>query len=141
LISVLVITFAIVLILNGITLMMTTPAQDGSEGVTSDFAVQVTNSIPGIPFAIVDMAQYSIGVIGLVSWIVGLNLLLIGLGLWIKHKFARMIALLVFGLASAFQFIQFLLLGIMGSPISVVQIVINGLIAFFLFSKFNVPKT
>jgi hypothetical protein len=141
LLSIFVITFAIVLILNGIILMTTTPAQDNSKGVTSQFAVAVVNSIPGIPFTIADLSQYSLSEIGLVSWIIGLNFLLIGLGLWVKHKFARMIGLIVFGLASFFQATQFLLLGLVGSPISIIEMALNILIAYLLFSKFEVKLT
>lgn len=137
LLGILIITFAIVLIINGIILMHTAPGQDSSLGVTSQFATSVTNSIPGIPFAITQLAQHSLCVIGLASWITGLNSLLLGLGIWIKHRIARIVGLIVFIFASFFQAGQFLLLGIVGSPISFIQMAINIVFVYMLFFKFD----
>ena len=136
LLSILVITFGIVLICNGV-ILITTNASNGSQGVSSQFAMSATNSIPGIPISITDLSQTSVAGIGLVSWIIGLNLLFIGLGLWIKHKLARVVGIVVFGLACFFQFIQFLLVGIVGSPISVIQMFVNGALGYLLFAKFD----
>jgi hypothetical protein len=138
LITVLVITFGVVLIYTGIILITANPPQGNSQGgLTSQFAISVVNSIPGVPFAMADLSQYSLAAIGLVSWIIGLNLMVIGLGLWVKHRFARTVALIVFGLATVFQFFQFLLLGVMGSPIAIIQIGINCTITFMLFLKYD----
>ncbi len=137
-ITMLIITFGVVLIFNGLILMTTNqPNNDSSETLTSEFAVSVTNSIPGIPFCIGEMTNYSLATVGLVSWAVGLNLLFIGLGLWIRHKFARITAFIVFSLATVFQFVQFLLLGIAGSPISIAEIMFNGIFSYLLLSKFD----
>jgi hypothetical protein len=139
--AIFIITFGVVLIAGGLVLITAEPASSPSnnsqQGLTQQFALAVTNSIPGIPFSLIDLEQYSIAAIGLVSWIAGLNLLCIGLGLWVRHRLARLAALIVFGLAAFFQFIQFLLLGIVGSPISVAVTILNAAIAYLLFSKFD----
>jgi NhaP-type Na+/H+ and K+/H+ antiporter len=58
----------------------------------------------------------------------------------VRHKLARFVALTIFSLSMVFQFVQFLLLGVLGSPTSVVQIVVNGLVVFFLFYRFDFEK-
>jgi cell shape-determining protein MreD len=58
----------------------------------------------------------------------------------VRHKLARFVALTIFSLSMIFQFVQFLLSGILGSPTSVVQIVVNGLVVFLLFSRFDFEK-
>ncbi|MCW3983833.1 MAG: hypothetical protein NWE96_07535 [Candidatus Bathyarchaeota archaeon] len=120
--------------------MITTPSQNSTQGVTSQFALEVVNYIPGIPIGIMELSGYSLSGIGLVSWIIGLNVMIIGLGLWVKHKYARFAALTIFGLAFIFQFFQFLLSGLTGSLISVIQMGINGVIAYLLLSKFEVTS-
>jgi hypothetical protein len=139
--AIFIITFGVILIAEGLFLITSNPASainnNSQQGLTPQFALSVTNSIPGIPFCISALSQYSFAAIGLVSWIGGLNLLFIGLGLWVRHRLARLVAFVVFALAAFFQFTQFLLLGIVGSPISVAVTIMNSVIAYLLFSKFD----
>jgi hypothetical protein len=100
-------------------------------------AVYAEDWIPGIPFYIGDLAKNSITVIGLVSWILGIDIFLIGLGIWVRHQLARFAALIIFGSAAFFQFVQFLLLGILGSPISVMELCVDGVIIYCLLSRFD----
>jgi hypothetical protein len=134
----LVITFGVVLIVGGLYLMIT--AGDASTQVvqtSSKTAVSLFNWVPGIPFYIGDLANLSTSTVGLVSWLVGLDLLLVGLGLWVRHKLARFTALMIFVLAACFQFVQFLYLGILGAPTSVIELCIDGILVYLLFSKFD----
>ena len=134
-----IITFGVVLIVGGIYLMMP-GANVSAQGQTISPAQSVVSSvgwIPGIPFYIGDLVNVSVASIGLVSWIVGIDLLLVGLGLWIRHKLARLTALMIFALAACFQFLQFLVLGYLGAPTSVIELLINGIFAYIIFSKFD----
>jgi hypothetical protein len=83
------------------------------------------------------LSQYSLSAIGLVSWIIGLDLLLTGLGLWVKHRLAQIVAVIIFALSTFAQFIEFLLLGIVGSPSSVILTILNSIILYVLVTKFN----
>jgi hypothetical protein len=135
----LVITFGVVLIVGGLYLMIANPNaptlnQTSSGSQTLLFGVEW---IPGIPFYTGDLANLSSVISGSAYWIVGANLLLVGLGLWARHKLARLAAIIVFSLAAFFQFIQFLLFGVLGSPLSIVELSIDLAFVYFLFSKFD----
>ncbi len=136
----LIITFGVVLIVGGIYLMMTNPSgsiQVAQTKSATQSAVSTVDWIPGIPFYIGDLANVSSTTIGLVSWIIGIDFLLVGLGFWVRNRIARLVGLLIFALAAFFQFVQFLYLGIMGSPASVIELIVDGTFVYFLFSKFD----
>jgi hypothetical protein len=140
LIAKLIITFGVVLIVGGLYLMITdgnASSQVVQTSLSAKTAVSLFNWVPGIPFYIGDLANLSTSTVGLVSWLVGLDLLLVGLGLWVKHRLARFTALMIFVLATFFQFVQFLYLGILGAPTSVIELCIDGILVYFLFSKFD----
>ena len=129
----LVITFGVVLIIGGLYLMLTDPGTSQAvESVVSSVAW-----VPGIPFYIGNLSNLSSSTVGLVSWIVGLDLLLVGLGLWVRHKLARFTALAIFALAALVQFLQFLFSGVVGTPSSVLEIVVDGMLVYFLFTRFD----
>ena len=136
----------VVLIVSGLYLMIRDASASTQVAQTNlaKSAVSAADWIPGIPFYVGDLAKVSITVMGLVSWILGMDLLLVGLGVWVRHQLARFTALVIFGLAAFFQFVQFLLQGILGSPISVMELCVDGAIVYFLLSKFdsarNSPK-
>jgi hypothetical protein len=75
--------------------------------------------------------------VGFVSWIVGLDFLLIGLGLWVRHKLARLVGLVVFILALFFECLQILFLGLFGASLSIVKIAITVAILYLLYSKYE----
>lgn len=137
--SISIITFGVVLVVAGLFLMIT-DVMIPSQTTSTKFGVATLSFLPGVPFSVGDLANSSLSVLGLVSWIVGMDLVLVGLGLWVRHKLARFVALTIFSLSMIFQFVQFLLSGILGSPTSVVQIVVNGLVVFLLFSRFDFEK-
>jgi hypothetical protein len=140
----LIIAFGVVLIVGGLYLMITdvsASTQAQQTGLLATSAVSTLDWIPGIPFYIGDLANASATAIGLVSWILGVDFVLVGLGLWIRSGLARLAALIIFVLAAYFQFVQFLLLGILGSPISIIEFSIDGVFAYFLFSKFDSQKS
>lgn len=134
LISKLVITFGVVLIVGGLYLMIT---DAGNSTQTVETMVSAVDWVPGIPFYIANLENVSASIIGLVAWIVGLDLLLVGLGLWVRNELARFAALAIFALSAYFQLIQFLHLGIVGAPAATVQLCADGFLIYFLFSKFD----
>ena len=87
---------------------------------------------PGIPFGPADLATSSESIGGIVVWMLGLDILLVGLGLWIRHRYARWIGVTIVGLAAFFDFVQFLLYGLLGAPGSVIELVVNSLILYSL---------
>jgi lysylphosphatidylglycerol synthetase-like protein (DUF2156 family) len=137
--AVIIITIGVVLIVSGFYLIVRAVSASSQVAQTNlaKSAVSAVDWIPGIPFYVGDLAKSSITVIGLVSWILGIDLLLVGLGVWARHRLARFAALVIFGLAGFFQFVQFLLLGILGSPVSVIELCADGAIVYCLLSRFD----
>ena len=135
------ITFGVVLIIGGLYLMIVNPS--GSAQAIQTVASTV-NWIPGIPFYIGDLIRNGPALIGLISWITGIDLLFLGMGLWVRHRIARFTALFIFVLASFFQFAQFLTLGIIGSPASIIELLADAAIILFLLFRFDsrtgIPK-
>jgi lysylphosphatidylglycerol synthetase-like protein (DUF2156 family) len=134
LISKLVITFGVVLIVGGLYLMIT---DTGTSTQAAKTMLSAVNWVPGIPFYIADLENVSASIIGLALWIVGLDLLFVGLGLWVRNELARFAALAIFALSAYFQLIQFLHWGIIGAPIAAAQLCADGVLGYFLFSKFD----
>jgi hypothetical protein len=135
-----IITLGVVLIVGGLYLMILDPGTSNQSVQTTVAARAVTDTtawIPGLPFFVSDISGCSITAIGLVSWVMGINLLLTGLGIWIRHRLARLVALAIFSLSAAIQFAQFMLNGTIGSPYSIVLLLFNGVIAYFLFTRFD----
>jgi hypothetical protein len=91
------------------------------------------SQIPGIPFELGDLINSGgLTLVGIALWVVGFDVLLVGLGLWARSKLAKWVALMVFSVAAFFDLVQFLLLGLLGSPSSVIGIFVNGLIVYLL---------
>jgi hypothetical protein len=65
----------------------------------------------------------------------GLDVLLVGLGLWVRHRGARLVGVIIFGLAAFFDFVQFLLFGLLGAPGSAIELIVNSLILWGLFKR------
>ena len=136
--SKIIITLGVVLIVGGLYLMVLDPSTSNPTLQTTVAAKSVINTtvwIPGLPFFINDLKNCSIAAIGLVTWLMGINLLLTGLGLWVRHGLARLAALSIFFLSATIQLIQFLLLGILGSPNSVVLLILDIVIVYLLLRK------
>ena len=128
--AVLIVAFGVALIVGGLYFV----TEDASVSATS--AASVLDWIPGIPFYIGDLADFGVTTIGLVSCALGIGLIIVGLGLWMKRRLARIAAFAIFASAALFQFIQFLLMGIIGSPVSIVEFCVDGGIAYTLMSRF-----
>ena len=136
----LLITFGVILIVGGLYLMMTDPGASTQIAQTKSATQSIVNTIdwiPGIPFYISSLVNVDATAIGLVSWILGIDFLLVGLGLWVRNQIARWIGLMIFILAAAFQFAQFVNLGIMGSPASIIELLVDVIFVYLLFSKFE----
>jgi hypothetical protein len=138
-----IITFGVVLLISGLALMLADSsliAQTLLSDTAVDTAVGVISWVPGVPFNANELIIFNVTTAGLVAWISGIDLLLIGLGIWVKHRLAQLVAVVMFGLSAVFQFQQFLTLGINGAPASITGIVINGVITYYLFMTFNWAK-
>ncbi len=137
-----VIAFGVVLLIGGLYLMIIDPGSASSPAQAVN-AIQTVvtdlNWVPGIPFYIGNL-NCGASITGLVSWLIGLDLLLVGLGLWVRHKLARFVALAIFALSALFQFIQFVNVGIEGAPSSVFVLLLDVAFIFFLFTRFDMPK-
>ena len=90
---------------------------------------------PGIPLYLAELTPSPATIAGLVVWLLGLDILLVGLGLWARHRLARWVAILVFGLAAFFDFVQFLLSGLLGAPGPTIELIVNSLILYGLFKR------
>jgi len=142
-ISKLILTFGVVLLVSGLYLMLADSELLGQEPLANSArqtATAVVSWVPGLPFSASEMGSCSITAIGLVSWITGIDLLLVGLGVWARNRLALLAAVAIFGLAAGFQFFQFFTLGIIGAPASLVGLGVNGCITYFLFLTFNWTK-
>jgi hypothetical protein len=93
--------------------------------------------IPGIPFYMGNLANFSASAAGLASWLIGIDLLLVGMGLWARHKVARLVALLIFSLAALFQFVEFVSVGILGSPAAFIELCLDAVFLYFLMARFD----
>jgi hypothetical protein len=137
------ITFGVVLIVGGLYLMVGNPGAPiyvvQTTQVGNQIVLTVVDWIPGVPFYVGDLANLDAVVAGSAYWIVGVDLLLVGLGLWVRHKFARLAGIIIFGIAAFFNFTQLMLSGLLGSPVSVLVLLINGIFVYLLFSKFDAP--
>jgi hypothetical protein len=136
-----VITFGVVLLVGGLYLMIVNPAVEvsssqGAASVPSAFAG--IEWVPGVPLFKGDLASIDALLAGSVYWIFGFNMLLVGLGLWVRHRFARLAGLFIFALAAFFDFAQFLLGGFLGAPFSVVMLLVDVVFVYLLLSKFDV---
>ena len=119
-----------------IVLSASLPTKTADTDPTVQSVTFAMSQIPGIPLNLRDLATDGLTTIGLVSWIIGLNILFIGMGLVVGHRFAKWIAMGVFALATFFNFTAFLTQGVLGSSGAFVGIFINGLFVY-LFSKLD----
>jgi len=102
--------------------------------VSNNFLSTVAQ-FPGIPFNLTDLTSSPAAVGGIVVWVLGIDIMLVGLGLWIKNKLARYFAVTVFGIAAFFDFTNFLLSGVLGAPSSVTELLVNSALLYCLFKN------
>jgi hypothetical protein len=130
------VTFGVISLVGGFSIILFTaslPARISGISAVEESVIFVVSQIPGIPLEFGDLiSSGGLNAVGVALWIMGFNILLIGLGLWTKSKAAKWIAFGVFSVATFMEFVQFLLLGVLGSPSSVVGIFVNGLIVYMI---------
>ncbi len=138
-------TVGIVLVVGGLSaiiLASTMTASTSDAELMHQSVMSVLGPLPGVPINIQDLGDASLSSTGLVSWIIGLNLLVVGLGLWQRSKFAKWVAIIIFGLAAFFNFAQFMFFGVLGAPAAIVGLFINVLILYLLIkADFNIKPT
>jgi hypothetical protein len=101
----------------------------------------LARALPGFTISTADLSGTGASAIGLVLWFVGLDELLISLGLWTKHRLARWIAAAVSVLSAYWCVTSFLLQGVLGSPGSLVGLLANACVIYVLLkSEVWVPK-
>lgn len=135
-----IITLGVVLIVGGVYLMLLNPGSSSQTSIAAKSVIDITAWIPGLPFFVNDLNSIGITAIGLISWVMGLNLLLTGLGLWIRHGLARLAALTIFLMATVVQLTQFLLSGIVGAPNSIVLLLLDVFVVYLVFTKVDSQK-
>jgi len=95
-------------------------------------SVQTFEQIIGFPLPMYEFANNSISAIGIATCIVGVDLLILSLGLMVRSMIAKWIATIIFTLATFFDFALFLLQGLLGAPAALPGTIINGLIVYVL---------
>ena len=100
--------------------------------VTAEQAAFVVNQFPGIPILVTDVADQGFLTVGLVTSILGVDLLLVGAGLRAGIRIAKWTAIMLFSLAVYFDFVEFLVLGLLGAPMSLAMAVLNAVILYLL---------
>jgi hypothetical protein len=130
------VTFGVISLVGGLSIVLfaaSLPAKVSGVDAAIASVVFVMSQIPGIPFELGDLINSGgLTLVGIALWVVGFDVLLVGLGLWARSKLAKWVALMVFSVAAFFDLVQFLLLGLLGSPSSVIGIFVNGLIVYLL---------
>ena len=117
-------TSGIMLTISGLFVMIlaaTLPAEVSGVELLQQSVLSVLGLIPGVPINMNDLEGSS------------LDLLVVGLGLWVRSKVARWIAIIVFTSSVFFNFVQFLLLGLLGAPMATVSLLVNALILYLLW--------
>ena len=116
------ISLGVILAVGGLFLVisdaMILSAASKTQATTQSLAY-IIDMFPGVPFSMswpYDLVSEGITAIGIIAWVVGIDILLVGLGLWTGHKLARWVAIAVFGLATWFDFVTFLFFGVSGAP-------------------------
>jgi hypothetical protein len=88
-ISMTVITLGVVLLVGGLYLMATDSgnlSRNEANQLLPQSPASIIGTVPGIPFDINSLSTNSSSSVGFTSWVVGLDFLLIGLGLWVRHR-------------------------------------------------------
>jgi lysylphosphatidylglycerol synthetase-like protein (DUF2156 family) len=94
--------------------------------------VQTFEQAIGFPLPMYELASSSLSAIGIATWIVGFDLLMVSFGLLVRSRAARWIAIVIFTLATFFDFTLFLLQGLLGAPASLPGTLINGSMVYIL---------
>ncbi len=135
------ISLGVVLIVGGLFLIISEASIfnliRNSQSATQSMANTI-DLIPGVPFSMswpFELIPFGSGTIGIVTWVFGIDILLVGLGLWVRNKYAKLAAITIFGLAICFDVAQFLFYGFGGAPQAVIGATINGIIVFLLIKN------
>ncbi len=137
----LVITFGVILIIGGLytLLMLTNQVSQSSSAI--DSVLTVIWWIPGIPLFLADVYDTTVTTIGIISFVLGIDLFLVGLGLWVRHPLARLTAIIIFGLGAFFQLVEFFYIGYMGIPSystpTIFALIVEVILLYFLLSRFD----
>jgi hypothetical protein len=123
------VTLGLLLLVGGLFTMILSaslPDKIGDFESTTQSIVFATSEIPRVLVNLGDSASGSPATMGIVSWIIGIDILFIGLGLWAKSRLAKWIAMGVFASSTFFNFVTFLNVGVLGSFSAFMGIFIDG---------------
>jgi len=95
-------------------------------------SVQSFEQIIGFPLPVNGFALNSISAVGVATSISGFDLLAVSLGLSVHSRSALWVGTIIFTLATFFDFTLFLLMGLLGAPVSLPGTIVNLLMAYTL---------
>ena len=103
--------------------------------------VSVTDLLPGIFIPLYDLTLYRPNLIGIILSIVGLNLIIIVIGIRKGYNFLRLIGIITLFLAIYFDVIRVITIEYLITPWSIIGIVPNIIILYYLFNieSYNIP--
>lgn len=106
------------------------------------FVALIIELLPAVPFSMSwpnDLAINGIAAISIVTWVIGCDYTLLGLGIWKKHWMAKWVGIIILGIAISFDFVEFMFFGILGTPKAIFGLLVNSAIVYF-FTKINFQK-
>jgi len=130
--------FGIVMVVGGLLSIvadMTLPMNADTVRSNLFFALQCVDQIFGFPLPVNEMINNSITAVGISTSVIGLDLLVVSLGLRARNRLALWIAMIMLALAAYFDMVSFLFQGLLGAPASVPGVIINGLVLYVLLKK------
>ncbi|HVP26296.1 MAG TPA: hypothetical protein VMT26_01345 [Candidatus Bathyarchaeia archaeon] len=125
------------MLIGGLILLLLdlTTAESSSLRSIVLFSVEAIEQTAGFPLPTYEFVNNSISAVGLAALTVGLDLLLLSIGLLVRSRMALWIAMIIFTLAAFFDFTTFLLEGVIGAPLSPIGTLINGLVVGVLMKN------
>ena len=103
------------------------PLSADATRTSTSFAMQAMDETLGFPLPTNYMVSESLSAIGFSTLLIGVDLLVLSVGIRAKNKLATWVALFILVLAVFFDFVAFLYQGILGAPMSVPGMLINAL--------------
>jgi hypothetical protein len=101
----------------------------------SSYLFQNVPQVLSFPLPIYGFENNSLTAIGIGTGIAGFDLLMISFGLIIKSKIACRLGIITFSLAAFFDFTMFMLKGVLGSPLSLIGVLLNAAMAYALITN------
>lgn len=137
-VSLLLTIFGIAMVIGGVFSIVadiTLPMNADTARSNLFFTLQSVDQILGFPLPANEMINNSITIVGISTCVIGLDLLVVSVGLRAKNKLALWIAIIILALAAYFDVVSFLFQGLLGAPASVPGAIINVLVLYVLLKN------